>query len=74
MYKVVRVERNDDTVFCDDRKFIDRKEAEAFFVEQTKNPNMADVILYYCHADGEDKELSCFRKSESSGKNITGSV
>ena len=37
MYKVVRMERQDDSVFRDDFPFADRKEAESFFLVNVKS-------------------------------------
>ena len=64
MYKVVRVERFIDTVFCDDFKFPTKKEAEAFFEKEKEKSEVVDISLWGIIPYGEDKELKRFVKKK----------
>jgi len=63
MYKVVRIERINDTVFRDDFKFDEREEAENVFTAESRKEHVVDVRLYYCIPYGGDKELVRFVRS-----------
>ena len=66
MYKVVRMERQDDSVFRDDFQFTDRKEAESFYSGECKRPSVVDIRLFYCSASCGERELSRFVRHNKS--------
>lgn len=68
MYKVVRMERQDDSVFRDDFQFADRKEAESFYSSECKRSSVVDIRLFYCSASCGERELSRFVRHKKSAK------
>lgn len=64
MYKIVRMERFNDTVFRDVFKFEKRDDADDFFVKECEKDEVVDIHLYYCLPYGEDTELTCFTRHE----------
>lgn len=68
MYKVTRMERQDDSVFRDDFQFVDRKEAESFFSGECKKLTVVDIRLFYCSDTCGERELSRFIRHKKSVK------
>ena len=64
MYKIVRMERFNDTVFRDEFKFEKRSDADDFFVQECDKEEVVDIHLYYCLPYGDDVELTCFTRHE----------
>lgn len=66
MYKVVRMERQDDSVFRDDFMFPDRKEAESFYSGECKKLTVVDIRLFYCSDVCGERELARFVRHNKS--------
>lgn len=65
MYKIVRIERFNDTVFCDDFKFKTKQEAEEAFTKEMTKKNVVALRMYSCIPYGDDRELTCFTRKKT---------
>lgn len=67
-YRVLTIERIDNTVFRDDDWFDDRQKAEEYFTEKSEKPTTIDVTLFYKIPSGGERELTRFVRSVDTGK------